>query len=248
MEFTDEELAKYRRVLAPLFRDRTITGFNIYPEIYEGKTRFAVSYLHEDLDENNPHKVELLDRIAENHLAHLITTIVGRIVRRRAVYLSPQIWFDNRRPNVYDFEGNPIPTERINEFEEFLQEDLQYDMTLDVDNEKDLADLLQVFDKHANKFKIDARGNILEGELNPDKIKHNPWDIPVVLVRSQNFIYPTYAPAEKFAIRKSKSEISTIVTNTADTLARKLDGAQIEVLRLHLLANRGFVNWITIRT
>ncbi len=188
--YDERKLSFYRRKFFPLIRDNVVTGYNVYKKIPSVESRFAVDYLHSELGENDAHRGEFFDLLKDFDRGIPIEKVSESVVDRDAVYETLPEWENPEDMRFFDVYGNPIPRSELLDFEgRVIGESLQYDLAIPVEDERQLLDLIDVFNKKLYGKQIDERGLFKLDEsgkkiINEDRLPSNPWEIPLIVIRA----------------------------------------------------------------
>ncbi|MEK6936701.1 MAG: hypothetical protein AABW58_01370 [Nanoarchaeota archaeon] len=251
--FSRRELKRFRRIFFPLIANGTISGYNHYPKVHKRKARFLVNYLHANLGRkpdgrDEDHKAELTDKIKISGLAHLVRRVHKDVIERIAMYRLKTDWL-NEDLRLYDEHGNPLNHQDALLYGGvIIGEGKQYDLAIEVANGRDLKELLNLFGKITNKYKIDNSGNLIEIEgkkLENQEAISDAWEVPIILVSTKRRTdLDGFDRIKKIIIKKNQSEISTLIDKKEPLIKDKLDAEKIKYCSREILANRLCYNWV----
>lgn len=176
----------------PLIADGVITGYNLYPRLFDySGARFFLNYLHSDLKPDDAHFKELSEKLKEAGFLEERTIIGAKainkdgIIPREAHYHTKPDWKNPENMRYFDFGCNEISLEEARSSErELVGEALQYDWLIKFNSEMELRRVIDIFKQYASKFSLDKQGRkiIKNGKptYNHEAISE-AWDIPLLV-------------------------------------------------------------------
>src|SRR3989344_8327947 len=82
----EADLAIIRQTYLPLITNKTITGYNLYPEQLDySKAPYFLNYLHSDLKPDDKHLDEVLAFLKDNNVHNQLAVLNGRLVEGRKI-------------------------------------------------------------------------------------------------------------------------------------------------------------------
>lgn len=246
-KFDAKVLQKYRELLFPALGLGILTGYNIYKDKIEGKSLFVVSYLHSDLSVSksgkvHPHLEELIDKLSKFGPPKIIENISSSITDRIVVYMQGD-WEENpKNLTFYTLQGEKINPEILKDYKGVLiAEWKQYDLSLEIENEKDLAHLLDLYNEYLYAYHIDRKGKMHFNAPNPHAIRGS-WEIPLIIVSAkQKFRRKDLLRTWEISVKEGHYEMNAIVRKQLKNLRTYLQNKNLDFKEIKKFVNRPFV-------
>lgn len=258
------DLQRIRTKYFPLIAERIITGYNLYPRLFDySNGRLFLNYLHSDLRPDDRHFQELSDILRSEGLLECIVSVSDEVVDsrnplpRKANYTTESDWEDPSDTSYFDLQGNKIPPNLAKAMRiPLVAEGVQYDLLLHARDQKELRRLVTFFKKYTSKTALDRygkkRASSVDGfEENPQKIA-NAWDVPLLVCTSLDVSKPKvlrdFLRVSQINVQESLGGsvvvLTTLVRRNEDLLVSRLKGIEVnpQVRRKYVL--RGFVDYI----
>jgi hypothetical protein len=246
-KFDELLLQKYRRLLFPAIGERITTGYNVYVDRPTREAPFVINYLHSDLDMDETghphrHKQELIELLRKSSDIQAGEQMVNSVVDRLAVYKIGE-WDENPEGlKFYDIHGRRLlPEELVSYRGIIIAEGKQYELNISVGTEHDVKHVLDLFNKHVFKLKVNSRGEC--GEKNNPYAIFGAWETPLIVVTSQSGLKrQDFKSVSDLIIADGNHEISALVKRQRKKFEQFLLSKGLQFRRTKRYANRAFVD------
>lgn len=240
LEENEEDLKIIRSKYFPLIEKRIITGYNLYPSLFDySQGELFLNYFHSDLRPEDKHFQELSEILQGKGFLEKIVIVNSELVNgkeiseRLADYITEPDWQDPFNMRYFDYEGNEISTSVAKGLgEETIGESLQYDMLIRVKNEQELRRLVDLFKKYVSKHKLSKSARIILENLDPVENKYaisKAHKVPLLVCTSKKNKKPKnlddFLSVKQFIIPETLGDNSVILSTLVRKNAKELKSA-----------------------
>lgn len=216
----------------------------MYKNRFSSKSPYVVTYFHSGLNKYSRHFVELVDKLKDQCDPNVDEKLSNLVISRVAAYKSGDWRSNPTNLTLFDTYGNRLDSDMLDRYEGIIiAEGLQFELNLEVENQKELKQLLRLLKLVVNSYNLDKYGRIRKDgnvpQVNPISI-HDAWDIPLVTVYGA-FKYDGFLTCREFILDGKNSQASILVRKKRRKLEDELCNKSISYLQNRRAANRLFV-------
>lgn len=237
IENNESALRRIRNTYFPLIAQRIITGYNLYPKLFDySQGRLFLNYFHSDLKPEDSHFKELSEKLRESGFLEQRVVIDTRainqeiIMPRNADYITKSDWKDPLNMRYFDFNGNEIQPEVARSSEiSLIGETFQYDWLIKIKDEKELRRVIDLFKLYASKFSLDKQGRkIVENgkpKYNNSAISES-WDTPLLVCTVSDKKKPKplvdFLGINQFNVVETLDDVSVVLSTLVRSKTKEL--------------------------
>ena len=245
-KFNEVIMNQYRSMLFPFISNNIISGYNLYKKRFKQNRSYKITYFHSDMKNiRDKHIKELLSRLKENYDYKINETIKNSIITRIAVYKIGD-WEENpKNIRFFNSNGDELSIKDLDRYNDIIiAEGKQYEMNLEVNNKKDLRNLIKILSEGVNFYILNKNGKIVLSDEGLPKINTNAvygsWEVPLLTIKNDNNING-FLDCLEFSLIRKEYEAVILVRKQKKKLGESLDKLLLEYKESKLVVNKLFV-------
>ncbi len=255
LQIEKSKIQKIRETLFPLIGNNVITGFNIYENQFHQKSKYLLSYLHSELNPEDKHRQELIEKIKQYADIDIIQNMLFEIVDRHTSYKLKSGW---KAGHYYTIKAKLLTETEANlalkRKDVVIGVDIQDDMKIHIDDYRELLQVIDVFNRYANtyvinkntgKFEKKRKGKKLINIFN-EKAIPGSWEIPLITLSTKEKRIPDSLDRIKEIGIDEDVYLSVLIDKKYEDFMFFLDQTKFKKVEKKEIvsANKVFVEWM----